>query len=327
MSTHGILRPMKTMAFMLLLAVAGPIPGGGSTWAAPPGSPWGAAYFPNIPLTTQDGKTVRFYDDLIKDKVVAINFIYTQCGDVCPMETANLRRVQKELGERVGRDIFLVSISVDPERDTPQALKEYAGKFKAGPGWTFATGKKDDIKRLRQKLGLYREEAGGEKLNQHHTSFLVGNEATGRWMKRSPFDNPKVLAWLLGQSLPSYRVDGPQRASYAEAPRLPDLPKAEDIYRSRCLACHSLGKEDGIGPGLAGVAQKRDRAWLARWLKAPDRLLAEKDPIALELFARYKNLPMPNFKLDDAEVEALIGYLENPTLTSVAKKAKPPAAP
>jgi len=101
------------------------------TFAADNGSPWGANYFPNVPLVTQDGKTVHFYADLLKGKMVVINFIYTKCRDSCPMETAKLAQVQRLLGDRVGRDVFFYSISIDPERDTPAELKEYADKFHA----------------------------------------------------------------------------------------------------------------------------------------------------------------------------------------------------
>jgi len=97
-------------------------------------------YFPNVKLQTQDGKTVRFYDDLIKGKIVTINFFYAKCEGICPTVTANLARVQKLLGERMGRDIFMISISLKPETDTPAVLKEYAEMFKAKPGWTFLTG-------------------------------------------------------------------------------------------------------------------------------------------------------------------------------------------
>src|SRR5712691_5690431 len=114
---------------------------------------WGANYFPNIPLTTQDGKTVHLYDDLLKDKKVVINFIYTRCGDSCPLETARLAQLQRILGDRMGRDIFFYSFSVDPVRDTPEELKAYAEKFHAGPGWLFLTGKKADIEAVRKKLG------------------------------------------------------------------------------------------------------------------------------------------------------------------------------
>src|SRR5580765_3024325 len=120
-------------------------------------SRWGANYFPNIELTTQDGKTVHFYDDLIKGKMVAIDLIYTTCQYSCPLETARLAQVQKMLGDRVGKDIFFYSITIDPDRDTPKVLKEYAEKYHIGAGWTFLTGKKADIDRISKKLGLYSE--------------------------------------------------------------------------------------------------------------------------------------------------------------------------
>src|SRR5260221_10368088 len=84
---------------------------------------WGADYFPNVPLTTQDGVRVRFYDDLIKGKIVAINLIYTTCKYACPLETARLSQVAKLLGDRMGRDVFFYSITIDPDHDTPEVLK------------------------------------------------------------------------------------------------------------------------------------------------------------------------------------------------------------
>ena len=114
---------------------------------------WGADYFPNVTLTTQDGDEVRFYDDLIKGKIVAINLIYTTCKYACPLETARLAQVQRLLGDRMGRDVFFYSITIDPEHDTPAVLKEYAEKFDAGPGWMFLTGKQDDIDLISRKTG------------------------------------------------------------------------------------------------------------------------------------------------------------------------------
>ena len=108
-------------------------------------SRWGANYFPNLELTTQDGAKVHFYDDVLKGKIVAINLIYTHCQYSCPLETARLAQVQQILGDRVGKDIFFYSITLDPARDTPEVLKAYAEKYHAGPGWTFLTGKKEDI--------------------------------------------------------------------------------------------------------------------------------------------------------------------------------------
>src|SRR6478736_3742991 len=106
---------------------------------------WGANFFPNTELTTQDGKKVKFYDDLVRGKIVVIDLIYTHCVDSCPLETARLAQVQKILGDVVRTEIFFYSITIDPKRDTPEVLKAYAAKYHVGPGWTFLTGKKEDI--------------------------------------------------------------------------------------------------------------------------------------------------------------------------------------
>ena len=108
---------------------------GNAAGAQSAASIWGKDYFPNVELITHEGKRVRFFDDLIKDKVVAINFIYTSCPDACPMETAKLLEIQGILGDRVGRDVHLYSISIDPETDTPEVLAKYANSFQAGLGW------------------------------------------------------------------------------------------------------------------------------------------------------------------------------------------------
>lgn len=311
MKIHGAMMRLSKFLGRLLLVTAVVGIGLSPPEVAKPGSRWAGGYFPNVPLLTQDGKTVRFYDDLVKDKVVAINFIYAHCREACPVETANLRRVQELLGDRMGRDVFFYSISIDPEHDTPAVLKEYAEKFKAGPGWTFLTGKKDDVVLLQKKLGLYRGETSAQDISSHNISFMVGNAATGQWIKRSPFDHPKVLARLLGGTLHNFsKPRATALVSYTQAPRLPNMGKGEDLFRSRCQACHSLGPENGLGPGLAGVLKKRERAWLARWLKSPDAVLGEKDPIALQLFEQYNKVLMPNLKLSDSEVEAVLLYLE-----------------
>lgn len=118
-----------------------------------PATPWGGDYFPNTLLTDQDGRQVHFFDDLIKGKVVVINFIFTSCSDSCPLETARLRQVQKLLGDRVGKDVFFYSISIDPLSDTPAVLKAYAQRFQVGPGWQFLTGEFADVTELRKNSG------------------------------------------------------------------------------------------------------------------------------------------------------------------------------
>jgi len=230
------------------------------------GSPWGADYFPNVPLITQDGTTVHFYDDLLKGKKVAINLIYTSCKDECPLETARLVQVQQLLSDRVGKDVFFYSITIDPQQDTPAVLKAYAEKFGVGPGWLFLTGKEDDIKLVAKKLGLSRR---GDALTRdgHRPSLMIGDEATGQWMRNSAVDNPRFLAttignffgWTNSQSAKSYAEVSPSR--------MPD--KREYFFQSRCGACHTIGNGDRVGPDLAGVTTRRDRAWLSRYLAEP----------------------------------------------------------
>src|SRR4051812_8586433 len=154
---------------------------------------WGADYFPNVTLTTHEGKTVRFYDDLLKGKAVAVNLMYTSCTDECPLETARLVQVQQLLGERVGKDLFFYSISIDPKRDTPEVLKAYAQKFGVGPGWLFLTGNEDEIKLLARKLGLARGNDGGSR-DRHMPVLMLGDEPGGQWMRNSAVDNPRFLA-------------------------------------------------------------------------------------------------------------------------------------
>src|SRR5207248_10745848 len=106
---------------------------------------WGADYFPNVALTTQEGNVVHFYDDLLKGKAVAVNLVYTRCTASCPLETAKLAQVQRLLGDRVGKEIFFYSISIDPTHDTPEVLKAYAENFPIGPGWLFPAGHEADV--------------------------------------------------------------------------------------------------------------------------------------------------------------------------------------
>ncbi len=140
-------------------------------------------YFPNVSLTTHEGKVVRFYDDLIKNKVVIINATYTVCTGVCPTNTANLLNLQESLGAEVGKDVFIYSITLQPEIDDAAALKAYAKKYGARPGWTFLTGKRADIEVLRRKLGFYDSDPVADAdLSNHAGIFRIGNDRLGRWM-------------------------------------------------------------------------------------------------------------------------------------------------
>lgn len=304
------------LLLMLCLLSSAQRPSAAAPAAADGPTPWGRDYFPNTLLTDQDGVSLRFFDDLIAGKVVVINFIFTGCGDSCPLETARLRQVQKLLGERVGQDIFFYSISIDPLSDTPAVLKQYAQRFKVGPGWRFLTGNSDDITELRHKLGLFIEGVDNGRNKDHNLSLIIGNQASGRWMKASPFENPWILADQLANTLHNWKEPSTEQ-SYADAPQIRPPSSGEELFRTRCASCHSLGPEDGqglglrnIGPDLLGVTEQRDPAWLRRWIKEPDRMLKEQDPLALELFARYDQVSMPNLRLDDTSVTAILEFLQ-----------------
>ncbi len=291
--------------------------GMGSTPAKAGTTVWGADYFPKVTLIDQDGKPQRFFEDLIQDKVVAVNFIFTSCKDVCPLETARLREVQEILGDRLGKDIFFLSISIDPQRDTPEVLKAYAKRYQAGPGWTFLTGKMEDITQLRYKLGLLSLDSDPANLKGHSMSLIIGNQSSGQWMKRSPYENAHVLATQMGSWLSSWKLPSKPGLEYANAPKVRNLSLGENLFRTRCGACHTLGEEGGgaiakqaIAPDLLNVTRTRDKVWLARWLTEPDKMLAERDPQALALQARYNNLVMPNLSLGQEDTHAVMAFLE-----------------
>ena len=294
----------------VILLVGSPVLGGPTAVAAYDNSHWGGNYFPNVPLTTQDGTTVHFYDDLIKGKIVVIDLIYTHCVDACPLETARLAQVQKMLGDRVGKDIFFYSISIDPAQDTPEVLKAYAEKYHAGPGWLFLTGKQEDIDLISKKLGLYTP-PNQRNRDGHSPAVLLGNESTGQWQRNSATDNPRFLAILIGDTLNSWKSrNGEAPKSYAEAAPINISDKGHYIFATHCAACHTIGHGDKIGPDLLGVSTIRDRTWLTRFILRPDQMIAGGDPIAVELFKKYKQVNMPNLRLGDPDIKALIDYLD-----------------
>ena len=149
-------------------------------------------YFTDVELLNQNGQKVRFYTDVLKGKTVVINAFFTTCTSVCPPMNRNMERIQEALGDRVGRDVFLVSITVDPEVDTPTRLKDYAKKFNAGPGWVFLTGKKENLDWALYKLGQY-----VETKEDHKTIFIIGNEPTGLWKKAFGMANVGELVQIV----------------------------------------------------------------------------------------------------------------------------------
>jgi protein SCO1 len=139
-------------------------------------------HLPDVELITQDGKKVHFYNDLVKDKIVVINFMYARCEGICPTVTANLVRVHKTLHDRIGKDIFMYSITLNPAQDSPKVLKEYAAMHGVGPGWMFLTGKPVDIELLRRSLGFTYSDPVEDADKSNHIGMLrIGNEPMLAW--------------------------------------------------------------------------------------------------------------------------------------------------
>ena len=151
-------------------------------------------YFTDLALVTQEGKQVRFYTDVLKDNVVLINTIYTNCQDACPLLTQKLTAVVDRLqGDLFGKEVFFVSISTDPDRDSPAVLAEFAKQQKADhPGWLFLTGEKQNVHTILRKLGQFAPQP-----EAHSTLLIAGNVATRHWTKIQPTEPPVAIAMKL----------------------------------------------------------------------------------------------------------------------------------
>jgi len=160
----------------------------------------------NLTVYDQDGTKLDFYNDLIKGRTVAIDFIFTTCTTICPSLTATLRRVQQSLDQQ-GLKVQLISISVDPTTDTSERLRVFSAKFGAGPGWKFVTGKKGDIDLLLQALG------GAVGLKDDHTPMvLIGNDATSTWTRAYGLSAPAKLVKVIADVSDQKALQGAKRS-------------------------------------------------------------------------------------------------------------------
>jgi cytochrome oxidase Cu insertion factor (SCO1/SenC/PrrC family) len=153
-------------------------------------------HIPDTELLDQNGRKIRFYTDLVKGQTVVINFIFTTCTTICPPLGATFARVQKELGDKVGRDVRFISISVDPATDTPERLKAWGAKFHAGEGWTFVTGNKPQVDELLLALG-----ASSARREDHSPTILIGNDAHGTWTRTYGLANTSQLVQIINEAM------------------------------------------------------------------------------------------------------------------------------
>jgi protein SCO1/2 len=152
-------------------------------------------YFPDVTLLTHEGKKVRLYEDLVENRCVMMNFMYARCQGICSPVTANLRRAQMLLKDRVGKDIFMYSFTLKPEEDSPQVLAEYVKERKLGPGWTFLTGRPEDLELVRKRLGFFDRDPQLDADKTTHTGMVrYGNEGLTLWAAFPGMQTPEAIA-------------------------------------------------------------------------------------------------------------------------------------
>jgi protein SCO1/2 len=283
-------------------------------------TPWREGYIPNVPVVSQDGRTLRFYDDVLKGKIAIISFIYTSCRDICPVVTARLSQLEDKLGEAAGRDYFFVSISIDPTTDTPDKLKEYGKAFGAGPNWLFLTGDKKDIDIIRHRLG-----ERSQALTQHRNEVLLFNDRTGEWERNSAFGDIGVLASAVRSMDPDLRAKGSavQKASVGTFLDDPANLPGQALFVKTCGGCHTVGKGSRVGPDLAGVTTRRAHDWLVNYIMEPDKVRAGGDTTAKALVAQYPTIRMPNLGLSSLDTSDVLAYIDAMTYAANTAKASP----
>jgi protein SCO1/2 len=157
-------------------------------------APSDGPYLPNVVLQTHDGRAVRFYDDLVKGRMVVLNMMYANCSNLCPPNTANLLQVQEALGRRVGREVFMYSLTLQPDFDRPADLRRYMAKFAIKPGWTFLTGRAKDMDLLRRRLGFVNPDPLADADLKQHTGMLrIGHDGRDRWSMMPALATPRQI--------------------------------------------------------------------------------------------------------------------------------------
>ena len=296
-------------------------------------SPWGKDYLPNNLVVTQDDKSLSFYDDVLKGKITILSFIYTTCRDICPVVTARLSQLEEKLGSVVGRDVFFVSISIDPENDTPEKLKEYAKAFSADPSWLFLTGTPANMEAIRYKLG----ERSGGKISQHRNEILLYNDNNGVWERASVFGDLNTLTDTVRAMDPAWRSQaaGNPSAGIAKettaASTMGAVPTiglpGEALFIRVCASCHTIGQGQKVGPDLVNLTTRRDRAWVSSYIANPNDMRAQDTPVVRELVKTFPTVRMPNLGLADVDISDVIAYIEAMTYAVEADKKSPANSP
>lgn len=149
-------------------------------------------YFTDRRVVTQDGEELRFYSDVLKGRIVVVTLFYTECTNMSPLTNQKLSQLQEILGEALGREYFFVSVSLDPETDTPEVLKDYAAQFGAKEGWYFLTGDKEDLREITRRLGQVDDD-----IATHSPFFMLGNVPRAHWSRVPPNHPATAIAQRL----------------------------------------------------------------------------------------------------------------------------------
>ena len=157
---------------------------------------------PIAEMVTQNSEPVDLRSDVVSDRIVVLDFIYTTCTTVCPVLTAIMSQVNGQLAERIGKDVILVSMTVDPKRDTPARLKKYSSNFRTDDGWLWLTGDKLVVDGVLRKLGAYTA-----NFEHHPAMVLVGDGRTGQWSRFVGFPGADAIVDKVEQ-LTQARQDG-----------------------------------------------------------------------------------------------------------------------
>lgn len=167
---------------------------------------------PDVRLLDQDGREVRFKSDVVGDRLAVIDVFFTTCGLVCPILTAIFADLQDRLGDRLGREVALISVTVDPKTDIPPRLKEFAARYDARPGWTFLTGERHAVEGVLKGIGAYSAD-----FTAHPTMVLVGDGRNGGWTRFYGFPSPEQLLARIDELGASRRRGNPERGATGAA--------------------------------------------------------------------------------------------------------------